>query len=116
MAGWRVKVWMKPEDKEHFGQENENEDWHYIGIMENFQFTEDNGFTTKGGLGSKFQLLQYEGRFKGTWNGKLYLDYNNIYWLLFGLEGYSFVNDNGKGIHIFSVDSSKALRPCTLCI
>ena len=116
MAGWRVNVWMKAEDKANYGHEDTEEDWHYIGIGMDFQINESNGFTTKGGLGSKFQQIQYEGRFKGTFSGNLYMDYNNIYWLLFGLEGYSHATENGVGIHVFSPDNTKSLRPFTLCI
>lgn len=116
MAGWRVNVWIKPEDKNAYGKEKANEDWHYIGIGMDFQIDENNGFTTKGGLGSKFQQIQYEGRFKGTFSGNLYMDYNNIYWLLFGVEGYSFATEGNTGVHVFSPDSNKSQRPFTLCI
>lgn len=116
MAGWRVNIWVKPEKKDEYGKEDTEEDWHYVGMGMDFTIGESNGFTTKGGLGSKFPQLQYEGRFKGTFSGSLYLDYNNIYWLLFALEGYSFANVNGVGVHVFSPDSTKALRPFTLCV
>lgn len=120
MAGWRVNVWLK-EEKE-FGVENTDTDakWKYIGIGMDFTISTSNSWTTKGGIGSKFQMLQYEGRFKGTFNGNLYLDYNNMDWLAYALEGYSFFKDesdkdNPRGVHLFYPSPNKSLRSFTLC-
>ena len=90
MTAWRVGVAIKPETT--FGVENtdQNEKWHYVGVGMDFNFTENNNWKFQNGMGSKTPQLQFEGRFKGTWSGNLYLDYNNFYWLLFGLEGYAF--------------------------
>lgn len=74
--------------------------------------SENNNWKFQNGLGSKTAQLEYEGRFTGSFNGNLYLDYNNFYWLLFGLEGYGFYLDeqNHVGYHVFSPCNSKSLR------
>ena len=124
MTAWRVGLAIKPEAK--FGVEDTSEQWHYIGIGMDFNFTENNQWKFQNGLGSKVPELEYEGRFSGTWGGNLYLDYNNFYWLQFGLEEYSFVTDNYQtedapsgrniGIHIFSTSNKKALKSFSLRI
>lgn len=108
MTAWRVGVAIKPEQK--FGVEDENADWHYVGIGMDMQINENNNWKFQNGMGSKTAQLEYEGRFSGTWSGNLYLDYNNFYWLQFGLEAYGFKNINGYGYHIFSTANNKSLK------
>ena len=74
MTAWRVGLAMKPESVENFGVESNTETWHYIGVGMNFNFTENNGWTFKNGMGSKTPQLAYEGRFSVNWGCSLYLD------------------------------------------
>lgn len=108
MTAWRVGVAIKPEQQ--FGVEDTSEQWHYVGVGMDMSITENNNWRFQNGMGSKTAQLEYEGRFSGTWNGSLYLDYNNFYWLLFGLENYGFFDGGDVGYHVFSVSNSKALR------
>lgn len=108
MTAWRVGVAIKPEQQ--FGVENENADWHYVGIGMDMNFTENNGWKFQNGMGSKTAQLEYEGRFSATWGGNLYLDYNNFYWLMFGLELYAFKKIGDYGYHIFSTANNKSIK------
>jgi len=122
MTAWRVGVAIKPE--QNFGQEDTNAQWHYVGIGMDFSITENNGWNFQNGMGSKIPELEIEGRFSATWNGNLYLDYNNFYWLAFGLEGYAFTtetigtapNTETRGVHIFTTKNSKAISSFSMLI
>ena len=122
MTAWRVGVAIKPEAT--FGVENPdtNVKWHYVGIGMDFNITENNGWRFQNGMGSKIPELEFEGRFSATWGCNLYLDYNNFYWLAFGLEGYAFTTDaigeseESRGIHIFTTKNSKAIKSFSILI
>lgn len=123
MAGWRVGLAVKPERQ--FGVVDDNESWHYIGPALTFNFKENNNWRFQNGVGSKVPEIAYEGRFSGTFDGSTYLDYNNFYWLLFGLEDYSYEDDTvtptggqavNVGKHTFRVSNSKALKSFSLRI
>ena len=125
MTAWRVGLAIKPEKPNEFGKEDATADWHFIGPAMDLNFTEQNNWKYQTGLGSKTPELEYEGRFGGTFSGNVYLDYNNFYWLLFGLEGYSFGTENftkedgssgTRGIHQFSTSNVKAMRSFSLRI
>lgn len=113
MAGWRVGVAIKPEQQ--FGKEDTSATWHYVGVGMDFTITENNNWSFQKGMGSKTPQLQFEGKFTATWTGNLYLDYNNFYWLLFGLEEYAFNTESrsgGKtiGVHVFTTSNKKSLK------
>lgn len=121
MAGWRVGVAIKPEKT--FGMEDttSGEKWHYVGIGMDMQVTQNNNWNFQNGIGSKTPQMMSEGRFTGTWTGNLYLDYNNFYWLLFGLEEYAFRTethptqdspneDRPIGVHMFTTSNKKSLK------
>ena len=123
MTAWRVGLAIKPEKQ--FGVVDDEEDWHYIGPGLNFNFNENNGWKFQNGVGSKLPELEYEGRFSGTFGGGTYLDYDNFYWLLFGLEDYTYedttVTPTGStavsvGKHTFTTSNSKALKSFSLRI
>ena len=124
MTAWRVGIAIKPEDPEHFGVEDTNEQWHYVGVGMDFNFTLNNNWRFQNGMGSKIPELEFEGRLSGTWGANLYLDYNNFYWLRFGLEGYAFTTDQitvdsatvNRGIHIFTTSNSKSIKSFSLMI
>lgn len=125
MGAWRVGVAIKPEQE--FGVEDDGASWHYVGIGMDMNFTAKNGWKYQNGMGSKTPQLQFEGRFSGTWGGNLYFDYNNFYWLLFGLEDYCFKaesyatadspdEDRAIGAHMFSVSNKKSLKSFSMRI
>ena len=121
MTAWRVGVAIRPETV--FGDGGAG-NWRYIGVGMDFNFTEQNNWKFQNGMGSKVPELEFEGRFSGTWNGNLYLDYNNFYWIQFALEGYAYgtatyptdSEESGRevGIHIFTTANNKALKSFAL--
>ena len=108
MTAWRVGVAIKPEQE--FGVEDTNAQWHYVGVGIDMNFSENNNWRFQNGMGSKTPQLVYEGRFSAQWSGKLYLDYNNFYWLLFGLEDYAFKKIGDYGYHLFSTSNKKSIK------